>query len=186
MNKNKAKKYCIAHGCRNNDKITDHTFFYVPSRQKDAERARKWFKLLGREDLLEKKEFKPSSYSVCSEHFDTSSIIIIKRLTENAVPSLLLTHQPSSELEHISSESKDTKTFSKSTEESKGERTLMPRKLLKTNAGSETNEDPLLKQRAPTSKLFSEGTPRKKLSGEPGYGAIIEAARTILEPCTVC
>ncbi|KAI8427272.1 hypothetical protein MSG28_014865 [Choristoneura fumiferana] len=161
MSKNKAKKYCIADGCRNTDKNSDLTFFSLPTQQKDAERTRKWLTLLGREDLLEK-QLKKSTYIVCSEHFDTSSIILIKRLKENAVPTLLLANQLNTYLkpEHIA-ESKEATVLLKSTvtsaiacgEQAKGK--------------GVTNKDPLPEQQAQTSKLIAEGTPREKtLSGK--------------------
>lgn len=53
-------------------------------------RRREWLTLINRQDLLQKENLNHISYVLCSAHFEDSSIIIVKRLNENAVPTLLL------------------------------------------------------------------------------------------------
>ncbi|KAL0859555.1 hypothetical protein ABMA27_010697 [Loxostege sticticalis] len=83
----KKKKSCIVDGCLNNNTCLNLTFFTLP---KDIERRREWLTLINRQDLLQKENLNHISYVLCSAHFEDSSIIIVKRLNENAVPTLLL------------------------------------------------------------------------------------------------
>ncbi|XP_047992438.1 uncharacterized protein LOC125231124 [Leguminivora glycinivorella] len=89
MSKIKAKRYCIAAECKNNDRDRNISFFLIPTGQRNFERRQKWLTLLGREDLLDK-DLHCKSYYVCCSHFDDSSVKIVKQLKDTAIPSLCL------------------------------------------------------------------------------------------------
>ncbi|XP_061721788.1 52 kDa repressor of the inhibitor of the protein kinase-like isoform X2 [Cydia pomonella] len=82
---------CSADGCRNNKKNKNLSFFSLPT---DEEQRNRWLEIIGRTDLIEKKDLKPRNYVVCSAHFEKDMIIQTPRLKPEALPTKYIPDVP--------------------------------------------------------------------------------------------
>ncbi|CAH2098201.1 unnamed protein product [Euphydryas editha] len=111
----KSRAYCIVDGCQNQTTNKSLSFFKLP---KDEERRNKWLKIIGRSDLMNRKDLKPGSYIVCSVHFEKNMIFMTPRLHPDAMPTKYLPSQPStststSEMESSTIDTSTQTEFSK-------------------------------------------------------------------------
>ncbi|XP_063539249.1 uncharacterized protein LOC134748397 [Cydia strobilella] len=74
---------CSVDGCKNNKSNKHLSFFALPG---DEEMRNRWLEIIGRTDLLDKKDLKPRNYVVCSAHFEKDMIIQTPRLKPEALP----------------------------------------------------------------------------------------------------
>ncbi|XP_061721787.1 uncharacterized protein LOC133528417 isoform X1 [Cydia pomonella] len=82
---------CSVDGCKNNKRNKHLSFFALPA---DEETRNRWLEIIGRTDLIEKKDLKPRNYVVCSAHFEKDMIIQTPRLKPEALPTKYIPDVP--------------------------------------------------------------------------------------------